>query len=217
MSDPSAQTSDFLVNIVDDDLEVARATSLLVGSVGLNAKVFGSAQAFLDEYDPEIPSCLILDVRMPGMSGPELQSFLLGEQVQVPIIFVTGHGDIPTAVRAIKQGAIDVLEKPFNDQVMLDRVFEARRQDSERRMAARQSMEIANKAKLLTARERQVMARIVKGELNKVIAADLGLSIRTIELHRANVLKKMQAKSVAELTKMALQLPDIDEDGKQPT
>lgn len=201
--------NDFLVYLVDDDVEVASAIALLVSSVGLKVSAFSSAQEFLAAYEPDIPSCLILDVRMPGMNGLDLQNMMISGQVTVPTIFVTGHGDIPTAVRAIKQGAIDVLEKPFNDQVLLDCVFEAKKKDAEWRLERRQATEISHKVKALTNRERQVLVRVTQGALNKVIASDLGLSIRTVELHRANIMKKLEARSVADLVKMTLRSPAL--------
>jgi len=204
----------FLVYLVDDDVEIASAITLLVGSVGLKVRAYTSAQEFLTAYDPEMPSCLILDVRMPGMNGLELQNLMINTELTVPIIFVTGHGDIPTAVRAIKHGAIDVLEKPFNDQVLLDCVFEAKKKDAEWRLERLQAREIADKVTALTVRERQVLARITQGALNKVIAADLELSIRTVELHRANIMKKLEAKSVADLVRMTLLSPALNSDSQ---
>lgn len=203
---------DFIVYLVDDDVEIAGAISLLGGSVGLTVRAFTSAKDFLAACDPGMPSCLILDVRMPGINGLELQNMMINAGLSVPIIFVTGHGDIPTAVRAVKQGAIDVLEKPFNDQVLLDCIFEAKKKDAEWRLKRRQANEIADKLAALTVRERQVLARITQGAPNKVIAADLELSIRTVELHRANIMKKLEAKSVAELVKMTIGSPPLNSD-----
>ena len=190
--------------IVDDEPDIRDALQLLLKSVSLEVETFGSAQAFLDTYDPARPGCLILDVRMPGMCGPELQEKLRENQISIPIIIITGHGDVPTAVRTMKAGAIDVIEKPFNDQVLLDRVQQALQQDQQQRQEQGKRERIAARLALLTPRETEVMKGIVKGKLNKVIAADLGLSTRTVEIHRARIMDKMQVRSLSNLVQMVL-------------
>lgn len=190
--------------VVDDEADIRDALRLLLNSVGLDVETFGSAQAFLDTYDPARPGCLILDVRMPGMCGPELQEKLQTKQISIPIIIITGHGDVPTAVRTMKAGAIDVIEKPFNDQTLLDRVQQALQQDQQQRQQQDEHKKIAARLALLTPRETEVMKGIVKGKLNKVIAADLGLSTRTVEIHRARIMDKMQTRSLSNLVQMVL-------------
>ncbi len=192
------------VFVVDDEADIRDALRLLLSSVGLEVETFGSAQAFLDTYDPARPGCLILDVRMPGMCGPELQEKLQAKQIGIPIIIITGHGDVPTAVRTMKAGAIDVIEKPFNDQTLLDRVQQALQQDQQQRQEQGERERIAARLALLTPRETEVMKGIVKGKLNKVIAADLGLSTRTVEIHRARIMGKMQVRSLSNLVQMVL-------------
>ena len=192
------------VFVVDDEADIRDALRLLLNSVGLEVETFSSAQAFLDTYDPARPGCLILDVRMPGMCGPELQEKLQAKQIGIPIIIITGHGDVPTAVRTMKAGAIDVIEKPFNDQTLLDRVQQALQQDQQQRQERDEREKIAARLSLLTPRETEVMKGIVKGKLNKVIAADLGLSTRTVEIHRARIMDKMKTRSLSNLVQMVL-------------
>ncbi len=192
------------VFVVDDEADIRDALRMLLGSVGLKVETFGSAREFLKGYDPSRPGCLILDVRMPGMSGPELQEQLRTNRIQIPVIIITGHGDVPTTVRTMKAGAIDVIEKPFNDQVLIDRVQQALARDARQREAAAGVKAIERRLARLTPREREVMEGIVQGKLNKVIAADLGLSTRTVEIHRARIMEKMQAKSVSKLVQMVL-------------
>lgn len=190
--------------VVDDEADIRDALRLLLNSVGLEVETFGSAQTFLDTYDPARPGCLILDVRMPGMCGPELQEKLQAKQISIPIIIITGHGDVPTAVRTMKAGAIDVIEKPFNDQTLLDRVQQALQQDQQQRQEQDKRERIEARLALLTPRETEVMKGIVEGKLNKVIAADLGLSTRTVEIHRARIMDKMQTRSLSNLVQMVL-------------
>lgn len=201
--------SAFLVYVVDDDIEVARSIALLVGTVGLRAIVCHSAQDFLAAYSSETPGCLILDVRMPGMSGPDLQARLTSAQHRLPIIFITGHGDIPTAVRAMQHGALDVLEKPFNDQVLLNRVFEAERQDTAWRREKYRIDEATERIGRLTPREREVLDLIINGATNRIVGSALDLSVRTVEVHRANIMKKLHADSVAELVRVCLLVPSV--------
>ena len=192
--------------VVDDDEAVRNSLRLLMKSVGLAAITLPTAQEFLDKYKPQQPGCLVLDVRMPGMSGLELQEQLNVRGAMIPVIFITGHGDIPMAVEAMQQGAFDFLQKPFRDQDLLDRINGALKQDAENRETVERHADLKRRSESLTPREREVMALVVDGRANKVIAIDLGLSERTVEIHRANVMEKMQARSVAHLVKMHLTL-----------
>lgn len=197
------------VFIVDDDPEVRRSLQWLIESVDLSVRVFASAQEFLDTYDSDCPGCLVLDVRMPGISGLDLQRHLQSEEIRIPIIIVTAHGDVPMAVRAIKDGAIDFIEKPVSDQLILDLIQRAIQRDREDR-ASWAVADIINKRKeLLTQREHQVMELVILGMSSKEIAADLGVSFKTIEAHRAKIMKKMQAKSVPQLIQINLQTQPI--------
>jgi RNA polymerase sigma factor (sigma-70 family) len=191
---------------VDDDDEVRDAIELLMVSVGLAAKTFASAQEYLEHFDPEWPGCLVLDIRLKGMSGLDLQDRLDQEPLHPPIIIITGHGDVPMAVRAVKAGAVDFIQKPFNDQVLLDAVHRAIEQDAERRGRASQLANIQDRLSKLTPREREILDMVVAGNRNKVIAIDLGISQSTVEAHRAKVMEKMQAKSLSELMRMMLSL-----------
>jgi len=196
------------VFIVDDDLEVRQALALLFESVGLHAETFGSADEFLQQFDPERPGCLVLDVRMPGMSGLELQSRLAGETIHPPVIIITGHGDVPMAVRAVQAGAVDFIEKPFNDQALLDSVHRALEQDARRRGQVRELAEIQQRLDSLTPREREVMKLVVSGLRNKMIAAELDVSQSTVEAHRARVMEKMHARTLSDLMRMVLSLEE---------
>ncbi len=190
------------VFIVDDDDEVRDSLEDLVDSVGLKAEIFASAQEFLAAYDPLRAGCLVLDIRMPGMSGLELQEKLGEQQAVLPIIFITGHGDVPMAVEAMRRGAVDFIQKPFRDQDLLDRINSALAQGVGRREDMEEQRAIEERINSLTRRERQVMEMVVEGKANKVIAIDLGLSQRTVEVHRANVMEKMRAKTLADLVRM---------------
>jgi len=199
------------VFIVDDDQEVRAAIGLLMESVGLAAEPFASAQDYLDRFDPARPGCLVLDVRMKGMSGLDLQQRLADEPLHPPIIVVTGHGDVPMAVRAVKNGAVDFIEKPFNDQTLLDAVHRALEQDANQRGQASRLAELRERLQRLTPREREVLDQVVAGKRNKVIAADLNISQSTVEAHRARVMEKMEARSLSELMRMMLLLdPDTE-------
>ena len=191
------------VFVVDDDDAVRDSLMDLVDSVGLNAEEFASAQAFLDSYDEKRPGCLVLDIRMPGMSGLDLQDRLSDIGSVLPIIFITGHGDIPMAVRAMQRGAVDFIQKPFRDQELLDRINIALEKGNQSFAVQEQMEEFATRLSSLTQREREVMEMIVNGKANKVIAIDLGLSQRTVELHRARVMEKMKARTLADLVRMA--------------
>ena len=193
------------VFIVDDDQAVARSLRWLIETVRLGVETFASAQAFLDEYDLSKPGCLVLDVRMPGISGLELQERLAARRINVPIIFITGHGDVQMAVRALQAGAFDFVEKPFNDQDLLDRIQKAIAFDAERRGKEAQRAQLQALFASLTPREREVLDLVVEGMSNKAIANTLGLSAKTVEVHRAKVMEKMHARSISDLVKMAMQ------------
>jgi len=201
-----------IVFIVDDDEAVRNSLRLLVKSVGLSATALVSAQEFLASYDPLQPGCLVLDVRMPGMSGLELQQQLNARGAVIPLIFITGHGDVPMAVEAMQQGAFDFLQKPFRDQDLMDRIQRALEKDRANRAELGERSRIREQYETLTPREREVLALVTSGKANKVMAADLGLSRRTIEIHRARVMEKMGASSLAHLVRMVL---DLEETGGQ--
>ena len=188
--------------VVDDDEAVRQSLALLIRSMGLEAEVFESAAAFLEAYDAPRSGCLLLDIRMPGMSGLELQEELQRRAIDLPVIFITGHGDVAMAVRAMKSGAVDFIEKPFNDQQLLDRINQSLELDRQARNARAERSSLAARIELLSPREREVMGRIVAGQANKVIAIELGLSERTVEIHRAKVMTKTGARSLAELVTM---------------
>jgi two-component system, LuxR family, response regulator FixJ len=193
------------VFIVDDDQAVARSLRWLIEIVRLGVETFASAQAFLDDYDSSKPGCLVLDVRMPGISGLELQERLAARRINVPIIFITGHGDVQMAVRALQAGAFDFVEKPFNDQDLLDRIQKAIAFDAERRGKEAQRAQLQALFASLTPREREVLDLVVEGMSNKAVANTLGLSAKTVEVHRAKVMEKMHARSISDLVKMAMQ------------
>jgi FixJ family two-component response regulator len=194
------------VFIIDDDQEVREAIGLLMESVGLATESYPGAREYLDAFDPGRPGCLVLDVRMKGMSGLDLQQRLSTEPLHPPIIVVTGHGDVPMAVRAVKAGAVDFLEKPFHDQVLLDAVHRAFEQDGERRGHAMRLADIQERLARLTPREREILEQVVAGKRNKAIAADLGITQSTVEAHRAKVMEKMEARSLSDLMRMLLLL-----------
>jgi FixJ family two-component response regulator len=193
------------VIVVDDDDAVRLSLKMLLKSVGQQAEAYASAQDFLDAFDPEQPGCLVLDIRMPGMSGLELQERLNQMHAITPIVFVTGHGDVPMAVEAMQNGAVDFIQKPFRDQDLLDRVNQAIEKDRENRRSLLARDEIRRRIGLLTPREREVLDLVTKGKANKVVAGDLNVSQRTVEIHRARVMEKMQASSLAHLVRMVLE------------
>jgi FixJ family two-component response regulator len=192
-----------LVLVVDDDPSMRESLAALFRSVGLQTELFDSATALLKRKPPEVESCVVLDVRLPGVSGLEFQTQLAGPYREIPIVFVTGHGDIPMTVQAMKAGAVDFLTKPFRDQDMLDAVTAGLARDRARRRALQELVSLHARFGRLTARELEVMTHVTAGLLNKQIAAEMGLSEITVKLHRGNVMKKMEARSVADLVRMA--------------
>jgi FixJ family two-component response regulator len=197
-------SNDAIVMVVDDDAGVRNAMRALLKSVGLNCQLHASAQDFLAGYKPSQPGCLVLDIRMPGMSGLELQQELNVRGATIPVIFMTGHGDIPMAVEAMQHGAFDFLQKPFRDQELLDRVQRALARDAETRSRLRHTDRIRERLASLSPREREVLDLVTQGKANKMVAGDLGVSQRTVEIHRAHVMQKMEAGSLAELVRMMM-------------
>jgi len=193
------------VFVVDDDEAVRDSLQILMTSVGLRSACFSSAQGFLRAYDSNRPGCLVLDMRMPGMSGMELQECLAARHSILPVIFLTGHGDVPMAVHAMQAGAIDFMQKPFSEQTLLDRIQQAIQQDQRNRRLLERRDEIVKRKNSLTPREKQVMEMVVEGNANKVVAIELGLSERTVEIHRGRVMRKMGAESLPHLVRMVLE------------
>jgi len=194
------------IYVVDDDEGVRNSLRFLLKSVGLTARTLSSAREFLESYRPRQPGCVVLDVRMPGMSGLELQQQLNLRGAIIPVIFITGHGDIPMAVDAMQHGAFDFLQKPFRDQDLIDRIQRALERDGKNRAALAQHTRIRERFAALTPREREVLALMTRGKPNKVMAAELGVSQRTVEIHRARVMEKTGAASLAQLVRMAMDL-----------
>lgn len=190
------------VFIVDDDAAIRFAMAALMDSVNMQHEIFESADEFLEKVAEQRPGCLVLDIRMPGLGGLELQEELIKRGNTVPIIFITGHGDVPMAVDAMQKGAVDFIQKPFRDQDLLDRIREAIATDEQRREEQQAHSEIEERLNKLTKREREVFELVVTGKPNKVIAYELGVSQRTVEIHRARVMEKMEARSLADLVKM---------------
>jgi two-component system, LuxR family, response regulator FixJ len=194
------------VFVVDDDDAVRNSLKMLLKSAGIPATGASNAQEFLSAYDPSQPGCLLLDVRMPGMSGLEMQHELNVRGAMIPVIFITGHGDIPMAVEAMQHGAFDFLQKPFGDQDLLDRVQRALTRDTETRSRMHQTDGIRERLASLSPREREVLDLVTQGKANKMVAGDLGVSQRTVEIHRAHVMQKMEAGSLAELVRMMMSI-----------
>lgn len=196
-------TPEPIVFVIDDDASVRDSLKNLLESVGLHAELFDSAHAFMNFHLPDAPSCLILDVRLPGLTGLEFQNELLKLGISLPIIFITGHGDIPMSVRAMKLGAVEFLTKPFRDQDLLEAVRVALDRDCTRRKDEKTVAALRARFELLTAREKEVIELVIAGLANKQIAAKMGISNATAKVHRANIMRKMQARSLAELLRMA--------------
>jgi two-component system response regulator FixJ len=188
-----------LIYLVDDDNAVRDSLGMLFKSIGVAHEAYASALDFLERYEPKRHACLVADIRMPGLSGLELQQRLNEQGVELPVIFITGHGDVPMAVSAMKSGAADFIQKPFRDQDLIDRIHKALEHDKVRRVTRAEEQAIKARIALLTPREAEVMERVVRGQANKVIAMDLGVSQRTVELHRARVMRKLKMRSLAEL------------------
>ncbi|MDY6946074.1 MAG: response regulator FixJ [Pseudomonadota bacterium] len=195
--------------VVDDDSAVRDALKLLLRSVGQSVETYGAGSEFLESYSEDRPGCLVLDIRMPGMSGLELQQKLNEKHSILPIIFITGHGDVPMAVEAMQAGAVDFIQKPFRDQDLIDRINQALEKDTSNRAALGERNDIRRRLETLTPREREVLDLVVHGKANKVIAGDLKLSQRTVEIHRARVMEKMQASSLAHLVRMVLEVGQV--------
>jgi two-component system response regulator FixJ len=193
------------VFVVDDDQAVRESLRWLLESVGHSVETYESASAFLADHDGSRNGCLVLDVRMPGMSGLELQESLNGLSSTLPILIITGHGDVPMAVQAMKAGAMEFIEKPFNDQILLDRIQACLTHAASQRRDQENRSDILQRIARLTPREKQVMEAVVAGKPNKIVADDLSISIKTVEIHRARAMDKMQAKSLAELVALCIE------------
>lgn len=198
-----ARAEEPIVFVIDDDASMREALQSLFRSVGLRVEVFGSASEFLQSKLPDVAGCLILDVRLPRLSGLEFQAELVKAGIHIPIIFMTGHGDVPMSVKAMKAGAVDFLTKPFRDQDMLDAVEMAIERDRKRRIGAKALSGLEARFAVLTSREREVLALVTAGLMNKQIAAEIGIAEITVKIYRGNVMKKMGAKSLADLVRMA--------------
>ncbi len=198
------------VYVVDDDQAVRDSLGMLLNSMGVEYRLFDSGQAFLDAFEDNWRGCIVLDIRMPGMSGLELHARLLARASKIPVIFVTGHGDIPMAVKALHDGAFDFIQKPYRDQKLLDRINQALAWDTQHHSQEEKKRDLKQRFAELTPREREVMDCVVRGLANKVIAMDLELSQRTVEIHRARVMEKMAARSLAELVKMSIMIQGIE-------
>lgn len=193
-----------MVFVVDDDPEIRRYSELWLGSIGMRCRTFATANEFLDGYSPEAPSCLVLDIRLPGMSGLELQRKLMEMRVDIPTILITGHADVQMAVTAMRRGAFDFIEKPFQDNVLLDSIRGAIAANSQSQQLNGEDQILAEKWASLTPREKEVAALVVSGKPNKVSAYELGVSQRTVEIHRARVMRKTGAESLADLVRISL-------------
>ncbi len=200
---PLASAGQPVVFVVDDDASMRQALARLFQSVQLRVEVFASPQEFLQRGRPDMPSCLVLDVRLPGLSGLDFQAELMKADVRIPIVFISGHGDIPMTVRAMKAGAVDFLPKPFRDQDLLDAVTAAIQRDQKRRELENAVADLRAHFSLLTQREREIMGLVASGLMSKQIAAQIGLSEITVKVHRSHIMRKMEARSVADLVRMA--------------
>ena len=198
-----AHAEEPIVFVIDDDASMREALRGLLRSVGLQVEVFGSAHEFLESKLPDVASCLLLDIRLPRLSGLDFQAELIEAGIHIPIIFMTGHGDIPMSVKAMKAGAVDFLSKPFRDQDMLDAVASAIERDRKRRVGAKALSDAQARFEMLTPRERQVLALVAAGLMNKQIAAEIGIAEITVKIHRGNVMKKMGVRSLPDLVRIA--------------
>lgn len=196
--------------VVDDDEPVRDAIGMLLDTVGLEFRSFGSGQEFLDAFDPGMVGCLVLDIRMPGISGLDVQERLIELESALPIIFITGHGDVPMAVEAMRRGAVDFIRKPFRDQELLNRINEALVVGEENRSRIADLEKARERVASLTPRETEIFARVAKGEANKVIAIELGISERTVEIHRSQAMHKTESRTLADLVRLKLQLDAIE-------
>jgi FixJ family two-component response regulator len=203
--------SEATVLVIDDDSDVRDSLGLLLKSVGLETRLFASISEFLKSAPPNCPTCLVLDVRLPGRSGLDLQRELVAADVRIPIIFITGHGDIPMSVEAMKRGAIEFLTKPFKDQALIDAVQTGLARDSIRREAEREMAALKERFERLSGREREIMIYVSRGRLNKQIANDIGISEPTVKVHRSNLMRKLNVRSLPELTRMAQKLQLLTE------
>jgi len=192
-----------IVCVVDDDPSVRRSLKRLIRSAGFTVEAFASAQEFLERPRPDIPGCLVLDIQMPGLSGLELQDEIAAAKLNLPVIFLTGYGTVPASVRAMKAGAVDFLEKPVDDNTLLDAIHQAVEKNRRARLEQAEIKEIERRVDALSPREREVLGLLVTGMLNKQIAAELGTTEKTIKVHRARVMEKIQARSMAELVRLA--------------
>ena len=198
-----------IVFIVDDDEPVRDSIGMLLDTMDIRYRAFADAQSFLDIYTHGQSGCLVLDIRMPGMSGIELQEKLLEMGAQLPIVFITGHGDIPMAVEAMRRGAVDFIRKPFREQDLLDRIHQALEQNSSRRSSDADIKKLRKRIAVLTPREYEVFERVTAGQANKVIAIELGISERTVEIHRSQVMQKTQVRTLADLVRLKLNLERV--------
>jgi len=197
--------SNAVVYLVDDEFAVRDSLTLLIESTGQAVRSYPAAEDFLNNYDPELPGCLLLDVRMPSMSGLELQSELLSREISIPIIFISGHAGIPDSAKAFRAGAVDFLEKPFDNEILLERIEEAIKIDIANRQQFNEHHELQSRLDHLTKREQEVLSKIIKGYSNKEIAKKMEISNRTVEAHRASIMEKMHTNSLAELMMMVTQ------------
>ncbi|HKN71613.1 MAG TPA: response regulator transcription factor [Terriglobales bacterium] len=198
-----SQERNAVIAIVDDDLSVRRSLQRLIRSAGWNAESFASAQEFLARPGPGTPSCLVLDLRLPGLSGLDLQKRMAEIGLEIPIVFLTGHGDIPASVQAMKAGAVEFLTKPFDEEDLFQAIKEAIERDQRTRQQRAKKRELKNRYASLTAREQEIMEQVISGKLNKQIAAELSITEFTVKFHRGHIMRKMQADSLADLVRMA--------------